>query len=68
MEQSLEKLELALQKSKDNRIKYNTINSFFVQDYMEYIGFWVNQNGTRTINKNISHSKYEATQKKTLGV
>ena len=41
----LEKLELTLQKIKDNGLNCNIKNSFFGQTEMEYLGFWVNHTG-----------------------
>ena len=49
----LNKLEWVPQKLKDNKIKCNTNNSFFGQTQMEYMGFWVTQNGIRPVNKRV---------------
>ena len=41
----LVKLELTLQKLKDNGLKCNIEKSFFRQTKMEYLGFWVTWTG-----------------------
>ena len=46
----LEKLELRLQKLKDNGLKCNIKKSFFAQTEMEYLVFWVTQTGIWPIN------------------
>ena len=64
----LEKLELNLQKLKDNGPKCNIEKSFFGRTEMEYLGFWVTQTGIRPINKKgRSHSKHEATKENQRG-
>ena len=47
----LEKLELTLQKLKDNGFKCNIEKSSFGQTHMEYLRFWVPKTGFRPINK-----------------
>ena len=49
----LEKLELTLQKLKDNGLKCNIKKSFFGQIEMEYLGFWVTRTRIRPINKKV---------------
>ena len=46
-------LQLTLQKLKDDRLKCNIEKLFFVQTEMEYLGFWVNRNGTWLINNKL---------------
>ena len=41
----LGKMELTLQKFKDNGLKCNTKKLFFGKTKMEYLGFWVTQTG-----------------------
>ena len=45
-------LELTLQKLQDSGLKCNVEKSFFGQTNMEYLGFWVNQTGFKSINNN----------------
>ena len=47
----LEKLELTLQNIEDNSLKCNIENLFFGKTDTEYLGFWVNHNGIRPVNK-----------------
>ena len=47
----LEKLELTLQKLKDNGLKCNIEKSSSGQTEMEYLGFWVTRTGILPINK-----------------
>ena len=49
----LDKLELTLQKLKENGLKCNIEKSSFRQTKMEYLGFWVNSTGIRPINKKV---------------
>ena len=49
----MEKLELTLQKLKENGLKCNIKKSLFGKTDMEYLGFWVTWNGIRPINKNV---------------
>ena len=49
----LNKLEQVIKKIKDSGLKCNINNSFFGQTKMEYLGFWVTQNGIRPINKKV---------------
>ena len=49
----LEKLELTLQKIKDNRLKCNLEKSFFGQTEIEYLGFRVTWRGIWPINKKV---------------
>ena len=38
---NVEKLELTIKYLKENGVKFNIEKSFFGQDEMEYLGFWV---------------------------
>ena len=49
----VEKLELTLKNLKNNRTKCNIKKLFFGKIDMQYLGFWVTQNGIRPINKKV---------------
>ena len=49
----LDKLELTLQKLKDNRLKFNIKKPSFGQTKMEYLGFWVTRTWIWPINKKV---------------
>ena len=49
----LEKLELTLQKLKDNRLKCNIKKSFSGQTEVEYLCFWVTRTGIQPTNKKL---------------
>ena len=49
----LEKLELTLQKLKDNGLKCNIEKSFFGKTETEYLGFWMTRTGIQPINNKV---------------
>ena len=42
-------------------LKYNIGKYFFVKNEMQYLGLWVTRDGIKSIEKNTSNKKYEAT-------
>ena len=48
---NLDKLELTLQKLKENGLTCNIEKELFRKAGMEYLGFWVTRNGIRPVNK-----------------
>ena len=49
----LQKLELTLDKLKEKGLKCKNKNSFFGQNEMEYLGFWVTYDGVKPINRKL---------------
>ena len=47
----VQRLELTLNKLKEELLKCNIEDSFFRQTKMEYLGFWVTHNGFKPIDK-----------------
>ena len=50
-------MELTLNKLKEKGLKCNIERSFFRNIKMEYLGFWVPQNGVKPMNKKIEAIK-----------
>ena len=46
------RLEITQNKLEEKELKYDIENYLFGQTLMEYLGFWVTRDGTKTINKN----------------
>ena len=47
----VQKLESTLSKIKEKGLKHNIEKSFFRQTEMEYLGFWVTQDGVKPTDK-----------------
>ena len=57
----VQKLKITLNKLKGKGLKFNIEKSFFRQNKMEYLVFWVARNGIKPINKKTKiHNKYGA--------
>ena len=50
----LEKLDQVLKKLKAARLKINASRSFFTQEELEYLGYWINCEGILPVKKKIS--------------
>ena len=60
----LVKLELTLKILREKRLMCNTEKSFFGQIKIDYLGYWVTQNGIRSVKIKIRiHSNYDTTKK-----
>ena len=55
------KLELTLNKVKGGIIKCNTENYLFGKTEMEYLGFWVTNDGVRPLDKKRRNREYDTT-------
>ena len=49
----MQKLELTLNKLKEEGLKFNIEKSFFRHTKMEYLGFWVTRNDVKPINRKV---------------
>ena len=47
----VQRLELTLNKLKEELLKCNIEDSFFRQTKMEYLGFWVTHDGSKDVDK-----------------
>ena len=53
-EEHLEKLDRVLKKLKKTGLKVNMNKSFFAQQELEYVGYWITQNGIMTLAKKVA--------------
>ena len=53
-EEHLEQLDKVLKKSEEVRLKVNMNKSFFAQQELEYLGYWITQSDIMSLAKKVS--------------
>jgi len=53
LDDHLDKLEQVLQKLQEAGLKVNASKSFFAREELEYLGYWITQEGIKPLNKKV---------------